>query len=82
VAFWRAEPCLPAQAEFGVPAEVMTRAQACHAGTIETAAEWIAAYRAAGANHVVLRVARPSLSDYAKTIPQLLKIARSSLGSR
>jgi alkanesulfonate monooxygenase SsuD/methylene tetrahydromethanopterin reductase-like flavin-dependent oxidoreductase (luciferase family) len=49
---------------YGVPAEVMTRAQACHAGTVETAAEWIASYRAAGANHVVLRVARPSLSDY------------------
>ena len=66
---------------YGVPAEVMTRAQACHAGTIETAAEWIASYRAAGANHVVLRVARPSLSDYAETVPQLLNIARSSLGS-
>lgn len=61
---------------YGVPAEVMTRAQACHAGTVETAAEWIASYRAAGANHVVLRVARPSFSDYAETIPQLLKIAR------
>lgn len=67
---------------YGVPAEVMTRAQACHAGTIETAAEWIASYRAAGANHVVLRVARPSLSDYTEWIPQLLNIARSSLSSR
>jgi alkanesulfonate monooxygenase SsuD/methylene tetrahydromethanopterin reductase-like flavin-dependent oxidoreductase (luciferase family) len=67
---------------YGVPAEVMTRAQACHAGTIETAADWIASYRAAGANHVVLRVARASLSDYAETITQLLNIARSSLGSR
>jgi alkanesulfonate monooxygenase SsuD/methylene tetrahydromethanopterin reductase-like flavin-dependent oxidoreductase (luciferase family) len=61
---------------YGVPAEVMTRAQACHAGTVETAADWIASYRAAGANHVVLRLARPSLSDYAETIPQLLRIAR------
>jgi alkanesulfonate monooxygenase SsuD/methylene tetrahydromethanopterin reductase-like flavin-dependent oxidoreductase (luciferase family) len=67
---------------YGVPAEVMTRAQACHAGTIETAAEWIASYRAAGANHLVLRMARPSLSDYAETIPQLLSIATSSLRSR
>ena len=67
---------------YGVPAEVMTRAQACHAGTIETAAEWIAAYRAAGADHVVLRVARPNFSDYGETITQLLNIARSSLGSR
>jgi alkanesulfonate monooxygenase SsuD/methylene tetrahydromethanopterin reductase-like flavin-dependent oxidoreductase (luciferase family) len=67
---------------YGVPAEVMTRAQACHAGTIETAAEWLAAYRAAGANHLVLRLARPSLSDYADTIPELLDIARSSLTAR
>jgi alkanesulfonate monooxygenase SsuD/methylene tetrahydromethanopterin reductase-like flavin-dependent oxidoreductase (luciferase family) len=67
---------------YGVPAEVMTRAQACHAGTIETAAEWMAAYRAAGANHLVLRLARPSLTDYADTIPALLDIARSSLTAR
>ena len=67
---------------YGVPAEVMTRAQACHAGTIETAAEWIASYRAAGANHLVLRLARPSLGDYAATIPELLDIARSDVRSR
>lgn len=67
---------------YGVPAEVMTRAQACHAGTIETAAEWFASYRAAGAHHLVLRVARPSLSDYADAIPRLLAIARTGATPR
>jgi alkanesulfonate monooxygenase SsuD/methylene tetrahydromethanopterin reductase-like flavin-dependent oxidoreductase (luciferase family) len=67
---------------YGVPAEVMTRAQACHAGTIESASEWFAAYRAAGANHLVLRVARPRFGDYAGAIPQLLHVARSAIASR
>src|SRR4029077_5645481 len=62
---------------YGVPAEVMTRAQACHAGRMEAAAEWFAAYRAAGADHLVLRLARPRLDDYAATIPQLLRLAHS-----
>jgi alkanesulfonate monooxygenase SsuD/methylene tetrahydromethanopterin reductase-like flavin-dependent oxidoreductase (luciferase family) len=62
---------------YGVPAEVMTRAQACHAGTLESAAEWFAAYRAAGARHLVVRLARPDLSDYHQTAAQLLGAARS-----
>lgn len=48
------------QAYYGVPAEVMARAQACHAGTLESAAAWFAEYRAAGARHLVLRLARPT----------------------
>jgi len=62
---------------YGVPAEVMTRAQACHAGNLESAAEWFAAYRAAGARHLVVRLARPDLSDYHQTAGQLLGAARS-----
>jgi len=62
---------------YGVPAEVMTRAQACHAGTLESAAEWFAAYRGAGARHLVVRLARPDLSDYHQTAAQLLGAARS-----
>jgi alkanesulfonate monooxygenase SsuD/methylene tetrahydromethanopterin reductase-like flavin-dependent oxidoreductase (luciferase family) len=65
------------RAYYGVPAEVMARAQACHAGTIESAAEWFAAYRAAGARHLVIRLARPGLSDYNETVLQLLNPARS-----
>jgi hypothetical protein len=57
---------------YGVPAEVMARAQACHAGTLESAAEWFAAYRAAGAHHLVLRIARPGLADYHEIARQLL----------
>ena len=62
---------------YGVPAEVMTRAQACHAGNLESAAEWFAAYRDAGARHLVVRLARPDLSDYHQTAAQLLGAARS-----
>ena len=63
------------RAYYGVPAEVMARAQACHAGTLESAAEWFAAYRAAGAHHLVVRLARPSLTDYNDTVNQLLRAA-------
>src|SRR5207237_6719465 len=52
------------RAYYGVPAEVMARAQACHAGTLESAADWFAAYAAAGARHMVVRLARPGLTDY------------------
>jgi len=61
---------------YGVPGEVMARAQASHAGTLESASEWIASYVEAGARHVVLRLARPSLKDYLEAIPALLGAAR------
>jgi alkanesulfonate monooxygenase SsuD/methylene tetrahydromethanopterin reductase-like flavin-dependent oxidoreductase (luciferase family) len=63
---------------YGVPAEVMARAQACHAGTLESASEWFAAYRDAGAGHLVLRLARPDLSDYHDTARQLLGVAHAA----
>ena len=63
------------RAYYGVPAEVMARAQACHAGTLESAFEWFAAYRAAGADHLVVRLARPGLSDYHETVEQLRGVA-------
>jgi alkanesulfonate monooxygenase SsuD/methylene tetrahydromethanopterin reductase-like flavin-dependent oxidoreductase (luciferase family) len=64
-------------AYYGAPAEVMAKTMALHAGTIESAAEWFAAYRAAGAHHLVLRLAHPRLNDYNETVPQLLAAARS-----
>lgn len=65
------------RAYYGVPAEVMAKAQACHAGTLESAAEWFAAYRAAGARHLVVRLARPGLTAYNETARQLLSAGRS-----
>ncbi|HEX9475668.1 MAG TPA: LLM class flavin-dependent oxidoreductase [Candidatus Dormibacteraeota bacterium] len=65
------------KAYYGVPAEAMARTMAVHAGTLESAAEWFAAYRAAGAHHLVVRLARPNLSDYHETARQLLGAARS-----
>jgi len=64
-------------AYYGVPAEVMARGMALHAGTIESAAEWFADYRAAGARHLVVRLARPSLTDYGSTVRELLQAARA-----
>ena len=64
------------RAYYGVPAEVMARTMALHAGTIEDLQELVAGYRHAGARHVVVRLARPDLSDYVATIPQLLDAAR------
>jgi alkanesulfonate monooxygenase SsuD/methylene tetrahydromethanopterin reductase-like flavin-dependent oxidoreductase (luciferase family) len=67
------------RAYYGVPAEVMSRQMACHSGTLESASEWFAAYRAAGARHLVVRLAHPDLSDYNDTVRQLLSAARSQL---
>ena len=64
-------------AYYGAPAEVMAKSMALHAGTLESAAEWFAAYRAAGAHHLVVRLAHPRLNDYNETVRQLLDAARS-----
>ncbi len=65
------------RAYYGVPAEIMARTMACHAGTLESAAEWFAAYRAAGALHLVVRIARPNLSDYDQIVHALLGAAQT-----
>src|SRR5260370_5660805 len=63
---------------YGAPAEVMARVQACHAGTLESASQWFAPYRDAGAGHLVLRLARPDLTDYHDTARQLLGVAHAA----
>jgi alkanesulfonate monooxygenase SsuD/methylene tetrahydromethanopterin reductase-like flavin-dependent oxidoreductase (luciferase family) len=63
---------------YGVPPEVMAATMALYAGTLESAAEWFAAYRSAGVRHLVVRLARPSLSDYSATVDKLLGAARST----
>jgi alkanesulfonate monooxygenase SsuD/methylene tetrahydromethanopterin reductase-like flavin-dependent oxidoreductase (luciferase family) len=65
------------RAYYGVPAAMMSSAMALHSGTPESAGEWIAAYRDAGASHVVVRVGHPGLGDYNDAARQLLSIARS-----
>ena len=72
------------KAYYGVPAEVMAKAMALQAATMEAAAEWFAAYRAAGAHHLVVRLARPGLSDlsdYNETVRELLGAARNPSGT-
>jgi alkanesulfonate monooxygenase SsuD/methylene tetrahydromethanopterin reductase-like flavin-dependent oxidoreductase (luciferase family) len=64
------------RAYYGVPADRMAATMALHAGTLESAAECFAAYRSAGARHVVVRLARPSLGDYSETVSRLLGAAR------
>jgi len=60
------------RAYYGVPGEVMARLQASHAGTIDSATEWIAAYVEAGAQHVVMRLARPTLDGFVDAAAGLL----------
>ena len=55
------------RAYYGVPGEVMARMQASHAGTMDSATEWIDAYIAAGAQHVIVRLARPTLDGFHDT---------------
>lgn len=61
---------------YGVPGEVMARAQASHAGTLQSAAEWVAGYVEAGARHVVLRLARPTLEGYVDAAHELLEAVK------
>jgi len=60
------------RAYYGVSGEVMARVQASHAGTIDSAAEWIGAYVAAGAQHVVMRLAQPTLDGFIDSAAGLL----------
>lgn len=64
------------RAYYGVPADVMGRQQAMHAGTLESAREWFAAYRAAGARHIIVRPAQPGLDDFDAVARELLAAAR------
>jgi alkanesulfonate monooxygenase SsuD/methylene tetrahydromethanopterin reductase-like flavin-dependent oxidoreductase (luciferase family) len=61
------------RAYYGVPGEVMARVQASHAGTIDSATEWIGAYVEAGAQHVVMRLARPTLDGLLDSAAGLLR---------
>ena len=66
------------RAYYGVPAEVMSRQQGMHAGTIESAREWMEAYQAAGARHIVIRPALPgrAFADVDAVARELLAAAR------
>lgn len=60
------------RAYYGVPGEVMARAQASHAGTMDSAIDWIHEYVDAGAQHVVVRFARPTLDGFVDSAAALL----------
>lgn len=64
------------RAYYGVPGEVMARAQASHAGTMDSAVEWIGEYVAAGAQHVVVRFAQPTLDGFVDSAAALLHAMR------
>jgi len=64
---------------YGVPGEVMARQQASHMGTVESVAEWVQGYVEAGARHVVVRIARPTLDGFSDVARQLLEVVRSNV---
>jgi alkanesulfonate monooxygenase SsuD/methylene tetrahydromethanopterin reductase-like flavin-dependent oxidoreductase (luciferase family) len=66
------------RAYYGRPAAVMAQSQGSHAGTLESAAEWIASYVDAGARHLVLRLARPTLDGYHDAAQALLAAVRKA----
>lgn len=67
------------RAYYGVPAEMMGRGMALHAGTLDSTTEWVAGYAAAGARHIVVRLAHPTLAGYDETVGALLGALRRSL---
>jgi hypothetical protein len=54
----------------------MARMQASHAGTIDSATEWIGGYVEAGAQHVVMRLARPTIDGFVDSAAALLHALR------
>ena len=63
---------------YGVPAAVMAGVQACHTGTVASAAEWVATYAAAGARHLILRMGTPELDTHRDVAAALLSALRSA----
>jgi alkanesulfonate monooxygenase SsuD/methylene tetrahydromethanopterin reductase-like flavin-dependent oxidoreductase (luciferase family) len=61
------------RAYYGVPGEVMAQRQASHAGTMDSAIEWIDSYVAAGAQPLIVRLARPTLDGFIDTAAGLLQ---------
>ena len=66
------------RAYYGVPGEVMARQQASHFGTLESTAEWAGGFVSAGARHVVMRIARPTLDGYGELARRLLETVRKA----
>jgi alkanesulfonate monooxygenase SsuD/methylene tetrahydromethanopterin reductase-like flavin-dependent oxidoreductase (luciferase family) len=67
------------RAYYGQPAEVMGRGMALHAGTLESIVDWVGAYADAGARHIVVRIAHPTLDGYNETAGRLLGAIKRSL---
>ena len=61
------------RAYYGVPGEAMARIQASHAGTMDSTVEWIGRYVEAGAQHVIVRLARPTLDGLVEGAGALLR---------
>jgi alkanesulfonate monooxygenase SsuD/methylene tetrahydromethanopterin reductase-like flavin-dependent oxidoreductase (luciferase family) len=59
-------------------AEQIGQRQACHAGTLESASEWLATYAEAGARHIVIRLACPTPAEYDGMSRALLRAARTA----
>ena len=66
------------RAYYGAPAAVMAQGMALHGGTPESSRDWIAAYREAGAEHVVIRLALPGLLDFEAAARSVLKLAKAA----
>lgn len=64
------------KAYYGLPASVMSGIQACHAGTVASAAEWVQGYVEAGATEVVVRVAAPRVDAFRDTAHSLIRALR------
>lgn len=61
------------RAYYGVPGEVMARTQASHAGTMDSTIKWIGRYIEAGAQHVIVRLARPTLDGFVDVAAAVLR---------
>jgi alkanesulfonate monooxygenase SsuD/methylene tetrahydromethanopterin reductase-like flavin-dependent oxidoreductase (luciferase family) len=63
---------------YGMPYELVSSFQACHAGTLESAVAWIRTYVARGARHIVLRDGAPSGNGQVERLAEVLDAFKST----
>ena len=66
-------------AYYGLPTSIMSRIQACHAGSAESATDWIRDYIAAGAQEVIIRFAILDLTGFNAAVRSFFDHLQSQL---
>jgi alkanesulfonate monooxygenase SsuD/methylene tetrahydromethanopterin reductase-like flavin-dependent oxidoreductase (luciferase family) len=67
------------EAYYELPYEILSSVHACHAGSVESAIEWIQGYVAQGARHIVLRSGVPSADGQVERLREVREVLKSMI---